>query len=132
MGSANLFPNPSFSWIIGEDERVPDRLAIPFQKFRNRGCRDLNPASRRVRGAEVNFALPKQAACQPRWLAKLERKFNARDYYPAVSGVQEPELFDDQEQEDDHGPAGVLQVLQYVPQAYAAQRDEVIRAACSF
>jgi hypothetical protein len=25
------FRNPWISWIIGEDERVPDRLAIPFQ-----------------------------------------------------------------------------------------------------
>jgi hypothetical protein len=38
---------------MGEDERVPDRLAIPFQLFRNTGCRDLNPASRRVRWAEA-------------------------------------------------------------------------------
>jgi hypothetical protein len=37
-----------------------------------------------------------------------------------VSGLQEPELFDDEEQEDDHGTVGVLEVLQYVPEAYGA------------
>ena len=79
----------------------------------------ISPASRRVRSN------PKQAACQPRWLAKLERKYHARDHYPAVSGLQEPELFDDEEQEDDHGTVGVLQVLQHVPEAYGAQRDQV-------
>ena len=46
------FPKATISWIIDEDERVPDRLAIPFQLFRNTGCRDLNPASRRVRWLE--------------------------------------------------------------------------------
>jgi hypothetical protein len=45
---------------------------------------------------------------------------HARDHYPAVSGLQEPELFDDQEQEDDDGSAGVQEVLQHVPEAYAA------------
>jgi hypothetical protein len=28
----------AFSWIIDGDERVPDRLAIPFQQFRNRAA----------------------------------------------------------------------------------------------
>jgi hypothetical protein len=37
-----------------------------------------------------------------------------------VSGLQEPELFDDEEQEDYDRTAGVQKVLQYVPQAYAA------------
>ena len=40
-------------------------------------------------------------------------------------GVQEQELLDDEEQEDDHRPAGVLEVLQYLPQAHGPQRDEV-------
>ena len=42
-----------------------------------------------------------------------------------MPGVQEPELFDDEEQEDDHGSPGVLKVLQHLPQAHASQRDEV-------
>ena len=67
-----LFRFGGISWIIDEDERVPDRLAIPFQ-FRNTGCRDLNPASRRVMWGRSTSSL-KQAACQPRWLATLERK----------------------------------------------------------
>ena len=67
-----------------------------------------------------------QAACQPRWLATLERKYHARDHHTAVSGLQEPELFDDEEQEDNHGTVGVLQVLQHVPEAYGAQRDEIV------
>jgi hypothetical protein len=40
-------------------------------------------------------------------------------------GVQEQELLDDEEQEDDHGPSGVLEVLQHLPQAHGPQRDEV-------
>jgi hypothetical protein len=40
--------------------------------------------------------------------------------------VQEQKLLDDEEQEDDHGPSGVLEVLQYLPQAHGPQRDEVI------
>jgi hypothetical protein len=42
-----------------------------------------------------------------------------------MSGVQEQELLDDEEQEDDHGPARVLEVLQHLPQAHGPQRDEV-------
>jgi hypothetical protein len=107
------------SWIMEEDERVPDRLVVPFglSRFNHSGIGQqgpISPASRRVRSN------PKQAACQPRWLAKLERKYHARDHYPAVSGLQEPELFDDEEQEDNHWPVGVLKVLQHVPQAYGA------------
>jgi hypothetical protein len=40
--------------------------------------------------------------------------------------VQKQELLDDEEQEDDHGPARVLEVLQYLPQAHGPQRDQVI------
>jgi hypothetical protein len=40
---------------------------------------------------------------------------DARDYHTAVPGVQEQELLDDEEQEDDHRPSGVLEVLQYLP-----------------
>jgi hypothetical protein len=50
---------------------------------------------------------------------------HARDHYTAVSGMQEPELFDDQEQEDDDGSFGVLEVLQYVQAAHGPQRDQV-------
>jgi hypothetical protein len=42
-----------------------------------------------------------------------------------VSGVQGAQLLDDEEQEDDHGPARVLEVLQSLPQAYRTQRDEI-------
>ena len=61
-------------------------------------------------------------------IPKLGESPNARDHYPPVSGVQEPELLHHQEQEDHHRPSRVLQVLQHVPQAHRAQRDEV-RAA---
>ena len=46
-----------------------------------------------------------------------------------MSGVQEQELLDDEEQEDDHGSVGVLQVLQHVPEAHGAQRDQVVFAS---
>jgi hypothetical protein len=51
---------------------------------------------------------------------------NARDYYPPVPRVQEPELLNHKEQEDDYRPSGVLEVLQHVPQAHRPQRDEVV------
>jgi hypothetical protein len=41
--------------------------------------------------------------------------------------VQEPELFDDQEQEEHARPAGVLKVLSQVPETHAAQGSEVNR-----
>jgi hypothetical protein len=70
------------------------------------------------------------SACQSKWLATLEGEDNnARDYYPPVPGLQKPELFDHEEQEDDYGPSGVLEVLQHVPQAHGPQRDEVSNLA---
>jgi hypothetical protein len=42
-----------------------------------------------------------------------------------VRRLQRAELFDDEEQEDDHGPSGVQEVLQAVQEAYGAQRSEV-------
>jgi hypothetical protein len=45
--------------------------------------------------------------------------------------VQEQELLDDEEQEDDHWPPGVLEVLQHLPQAHGPQRDEVSSLAGS-
>jgi hypothetical protein len=69
------------------------------------------------------------AACQPKWLAKQGEKPNARNHYFAVSDVQEQELLNHEEQEDDHGPSGVLEVLQYLPQAHGPQRDEVVFTA---
>ena len=50
---------------------------------------------------------------------------HARNHYPAVSGLQEPELFDDQEQEDHDGSSGVQEVLQHVPEAHASQGNQV-------
>jgi hypothetical protein len=43
-----------------------------------------------------------------------------RNRYVTVRRLQRAELFDDQEQEDDHGPSRVQEVLQAVPQAYGA------------
>jgi hypothetical protein len=40
--------------------------------------------------------------------------------------LQRAELFDDEEPQDDAGSAGPEEVLQPVPQAYVAQRSEVI------
>jgi hypothetical protein len=34
--------------------------------------------------------------------------------------MQGAQLLDDEEQEDDHGPLGVLEVLQSLPQAHGA------------
>ncbi len=68
------------------------------------------------------------AASQPRWLATLEGQgglTEARDHYAAGAGVQEPELLDDQEQEDDDGTPGVLEVLQVLPEAHGPQRNQV-------
>ena len=45
---------------------------------------------------------------------------DARDHYPAVSGVQEPELFDHEEQEDDDRPSGDVEVLQSLPEAHGS------------
>jgi hypothetical protein len=43
-----------------------------------------------------------------------------------MPGVQEQELLNDEEQEDDHRPPRVLEVLQYLPQAHRPQRNEVV------
>jgi hypothetical protein len=39
--------------------------------------------------------------------------------------MQRAQLFDNQESEDDAGPSGTEEVLQALPEAYAAQRSEV-------
>jgi hypothetical protein len=39
--------------------------------------------------------------------------------------VQGTELLEDQESEDDAGPVGAEEILQSVPEAYAAQRSEI-------
>ena len=44
----------------------------------------------------------------------------------AVHRLQRQELLDHEEPEDDDGPFGVQQVLPEVPQAHAAQGNEVI------
>jgi hypothetical protein len=38
-----------------------------------------------------------------------------------VQRVQKPELYDYEEQEKAHGPAGDAEILQYVPEAHRAQ-----------
>jgi hypothetical protein len=43
---------------------------------------------------------------------------HARDHYPAVSRLQEPELLDNEEQEDDHRASGDVEVLQSLPEAH--------------
>ncbi len=49
----------------------------------------------------------------------LRREDNdARNYYHAVPGLQEPQLFDDEEQEDDDRASGDVEVLQYLPEAH--------------
>jgi hypothetical protein len=40
--------------------------------------------------------------------------------------LQKQELLNDEEQKDDHWTSRVLEVLQYLPQAYGPQRNEVI------
>jgi hypothetical protein len=42
-----------------------------------------------------------------------------------VSGLQKQELLNDEEQKDDHGPPGVFEVLQYLPEAHGSQGNEV-------
>jgi hypothetical protein len=39
--------------------------------------------------------------------------------------MQEPQLFDDEEQEEAPGPAGDQEILLHVPSAHGAQRSEV-------
>jgi hypothetical protein len=49
--------------------------------------------------------------------------------------VQGTELLEDQESQDDTGPAGVEEILPPLPQAYAAQRgqiDWVVEKLCNF
>jgi hypothetical protein len=43
--------------------------------------------------------------------------------------VQGTELLDHEEQEDDHGPAGIQEILPPLPQAHAAQRGEIRKRA---
>jgi hypothetical protein len=45
--------------------------------------------------------------------------------------MQGAELLDDEEQEDDHWPPGVLEVLQSLPQAHRPQGNEVERLSVS-
>jgi hypothetical protein len=40
--------------------------------------------------------------------------------------LQKQELLNDEEQEDDHRPPRVLEVLQYLPQAHGSQGNEVV------
>src|SRR5207302_250714 len=54
---------------------------------------------------------------------------HARHHLSRVRHLSAPELFDDQEPPHAPGPAGAEEVLQVVPQAHAAQRDEVGRAS---
>jgi hypothetical protein len=42
-----------------------------------------------------------------------------------VPGLQKQELLNDEEQEDDHRSPRVLEVLQYLPEAYGSQGNEV-------
>jgi hypothetical protein len=39
--------------------------------------------------------------------------------------MQGAQLLDDEEQKDDHGPPGVLEVLQSLPQTHGAQGNQV-------
>jgi len=50
---------------------------------------------------------------------------HARNHYPAVSGLQKPQLLDHQEQEDDDRASGDVEVLQSLPEAHGPQRDKV-------
>jgi hypothetical protein len=50
---------------------------------------------------------------------------DARDYYVAVRGLQEPQLHDDKKQEEALRPFGDEEVLQHLPSANGAQRSEV-------
>jgi hypothetical protein len=50
-----------------------------------------------------------------------------RNYYDAVRRLQRAELFEHQESEDDSGPAGIEEILQALPEAYAAQRSEMTK-----
>ena len=52
---------------------------------------------------------------------------HARQHHPPVPGLQAPELRHHEEQEEDHGAAGALQVLPLLPQAHCAQGDQVSR-----
>ena len=77
-------------------------------------------------GFQVFPVQSKLLASRGGWpIPKLGELTNARNYYLAMPHLQEPELLHYQEQEDDHRPPRVLKVLQHMPQAHGAQRDEV-------
>ncbi len=102
---------------------MPDRPPFPQDNFRNK----VAGTSTLRRGVSSGRKFDWEMSCLPAEVAGQTRKevSNARDHYPAVPGVQEPELFDDQEQEDHDGTSGVLKVLQHLPSAHRPQGNEV-------
>jgi hypothetical protein len=87
-------------------------------KIRNLGSRGLMPC---VAACQMggDFCLSGELlASRGGWPNLKGSIHHARDHYPAVSGLQEPELFDDQEQEDDDRASGDVEVLQSLPEAH--------------
>src|SRR5437588_2848414 len=58
----------------------------------------------------------------------ITRRNHAGHHYAPVRRLQEPELFDHEEQEAYDWSLGVPEVLQHLPQAYVAQRNQVNRS----
>src|SRR6185437_7764509 len=75
-----------------------------------------------VSSSSKTSCLPAEVAGQFRSIGELD---NARNYHPPMPHLQEQELLHHQEQEDDHGPPRVLQVLQHLPQAHGTQGNQV-------
>jgi hypothetical protein len=105
------------------EPRVPDRT--PSRKTIS-GIKVAGTSTLR-RGVSNGRKSDWEMSCLPAEVVGQTRKevFHARDHYPAVPGLQEPQLLNDQEQEDHDGSFGVFEVLQYVPAAHGPQRDQV-------
>jgi hypothetical protein len=58
------------------------------------------------------------------WIGALN---DARDYHAAVWRLQEPELYDNQEQEEEPGPAGAKEILPNLSASYGPQGSQVIQ-----
>jgi hypothetical protein len=57
--------------------------------------------------------------------SEKDNQHGTRDHHFSMHRMQEPELFGHQEQEDHHGAAGNEEILPVLPEAPAAQGNQV-------
>jgi hypothetical protein len=105
----------------------PDRTS--FRKKIQDGQQGPQALCRGVSGGWASKSSLSKTSCLPAEVAgqfrSIGERDNARNHHPSMPHMQEPELLHHEEQEDDHRPPRVLKVLQHLPQAHGAQRDEV-------